>query len=471
MRNWYQCGLRHHQRIGAWLYDRQPNCECERHGNLAPADNRVHGTGTTERHADPFGKCSAGGLTVNVSSSNTAVATVAPTATFSPGMNTAIVTVTALSVGSTVLHASGVNIPDATATATVDVSTLGRFTITGANVGKDLQAQLLITLDNPVPPGFPLQVTVSSSDGSKLVLGSLVGAGTQSTILGFPVGSNSGVLYAQALSDTGSVTVTVSATGYTSGSSTVTLTPSGFVMVGPSGVVSTVPQSFPTNVGSTTTLTVMTARLNSSFVYQESQGLRGGFSVTVPLQSSSGSVGSLNPGSRTFTPGDTAYSTIFTALAIGNTTLSAVAPATFNTPANGAGGITANVAAGLVSAPNVIVGQSLEVAAQVALTGAPSTATTITLTSSDPNRLRFGVSATDAGAGTIPIPIVTGCRGRRGRCASRPPAACPAAAAPNHLAGLAVTCNLTLPVACAGSAAAHHGGAAPFDIVNTAGVA
>jgi hypothetical protein len=148
----------------------------------------------------------------------------------------------------------------------------------------------------------------------------------------------------------------------------------------------------------------MTARLNSSFVYQESQGLRGGFSVTVPLQSSSGTVGSLNPGSRTFTPGDTAYTTTFTALAIGNTTLSAVAPATFSTPANGAGGITANVAAGLVSAPNVIVGQSLEVAAQVTLTGAPSTATTITLTSSDPNRLRFGVSATDAGAGTIPVP-------------------------------------------------------------------
>ena len=50
------------------------------------------------------------------------------------------------------------------------------------------------------------------------------------------------------------------------------------------------------------------------------------------------------------------------------------------------------------------MGQSLEVPAQIALTGAPSTEITITLTSSDPNRLRFGTSATDAGAGTIPIP-------------------------------------------------------------------
>ena len=284
------------------------------------------------------------------------------------------------------------------------VATLGRFTITGATVGKDLQAQLSITLDNPVPPGFPLAVKVSSSDGNKLVLGSLVGAGTPTTILGFPVGSNSGILYAQALSDTGSVTVTVSADGYTSGSNTVTLTPSGFVVIGPTGVVGTVPQSFLTNQGSTTTLTVMTARLNSSFVYQETQGLRGGFSVTVPLQVLPGSVGSVNPASRTFTPADTAYTTTFTALTTGGATISALAPATFSTPANGAGSISATINPGIAAAPNVTVGQSLEVPAQIALTGAPSTDITITLTSSDPSRLRFGTSATDAGAGTIPIP-------------------------------------------------------------------
>ena len=77
-------------------------------------------------------------------------------------------------------------------------------------------------------------------------------------------------------------------------------------------------------------------------MYQETQGLRGGFSVTVPLQVLPGSVGSVNPASRTFTPADTAYTTTFTALTTGSATLSALAPATFSTPANGAGGITAN---------------------------------------------------------------------------------------------------------------------------------
>ena len=154
---------------------------------------------------------------MNVSSSITAVATVPTTATFAAGTKTTTVAVTALTEGSTVLHASGVNIPDATAPLTVTVPTLGRFTITGATVGKDLETQLLISLDTVVPPGLPLRVTVASGDGTKLVLGSLLGAGTPSTILGFPAGTNSGVLYAQALSDTGDVTVTVSADGYTSG--------------------------------------------------------------------------------------------------------------------------------------------------------------------------------------------------------------------------------------------------------------
>jgi hypothetical protein len=346
-----------------------------------------------------------GGLSVNLSSSNQAVATVPATATFAAGSNTAIVAVNALLDGSTVLHASGVNIPDSTTTLTVAVPTLGVFTVSSITVGQNLQAQLTINLSTQVPPGLPLPVTVTSSDGNKLVIGSLVVAGSTSKVLSFPVGSNSGIVYAQALAGSGSVTVTASADGYTSGSGTVTLTPSGFVMTGPTGVVGVA--SFPSNVGNTTTLTVMTGRLDPSFVYQETQGLRGGFSVTVPLSSSNGTVGKVSPASLSFTSADTAYTTTFTALAVGNTTLSATPPTGFSTPANGANGITANIAAGAVTAPNVTVGQSLEVAAQVTLAGAPSTATVVTLTSSDPSRLRFGISATDAGAGTIPIPGCT----------------------------------------------------------------
>ena len=148
----------------------------------------------------------------------------------------------------------------------------------------------------------------------------------------------------------------------------------------------------------------MTARLNSSFVYQETPGTARRFLGNGSAAGLPGSVGSVNPASRTFTPADTAYTTTFTALTTGSATISAPAPATFSTPANGAGSISANDKSRHRRSPNVTVGQSLEVPAQIALTGAPSTDITITLTSSDPSRLRFGASATDAGAGTIPIP-------------------------------------------------------------------
>jgi hypothetical protein len=118
-------------------------------------------------------------------------------------------------------------------------------------------------------------------------------------------------------------------------------------------------------------------------------------------------MGQVSPTSLGFTPADTAYTTTFTALAMGNPVVSITEPTGFNVPAGNANSITANVSPGGVSAPNVVVGQSLEVPAQITLAGAPGSATVVTLVSSDPTKLRFGTSATDPGAGTIPIPACT----------------------------------------------------------------
>jgi hypothetical protein len=302
-----------------------------------------------------------------------------------------------------VLHASGTNIPDATTNVTVALATNGFLTVTNVIIGKNLQAQIQIALSTPVTGG-PLNVTVTSSDGSKLLIGSLVVQGKTSMMLQFPVSSSSGIAYAQALDGTGTVTVTASAPGYTSGSGTVTLTPSAFVINGPAGIG--VP-SFPTNIGNATTLTVSAARLDASLNFAEIQGLRGGFNISVPVSSSQTSIGNVSPSTLNFTPADTAYTTTFTALSVGTTLVSAGVPAGFSTPAGGINGITANIAGGGVSAPNATVGKNLEVSAQVTLTGAPSVDTILTLTSSDSTRLRFGTSPTDPGAGTIPIPGCT----------------------------------------------------------------
>ena len=137
----------------------------------------------------------------------------------------------------------------------------GSITVSSISVGRNLQALIEVTLSTPVSGG-PLNVSLSSADGSKLLIGSLLDQGLQTKVLQFPVGSTSGVAYAQALAGSGTVTVTASAAGYTSGSGTVTLTPSAFVITGPAGAVGVA--SFPTNVGNATTLTVMTARLDAA---------------------------------------------------------------------------------------------------------------------------------------------------------------------------------------------------------------
>ncbi|HXS96501.1 MAG TPA: PKD domain-containing protein [Candidatus Limnocylindrales bacterium] len=352
------------------------------------------------------GAAPAGGLSVNLSSSNTLVATVPATATFAAGSTTTSAQVTTLSEGSTTLHASGLNIPDSTAVLTVSLPTNGIFTVSNVSVGQNLEAQIQVNLSNPVPAG-QLNVTLTSSDPSKLLIGSLVSQGPVSgvTVLQFPQGTSSGIAYVQALASSGTVTVTASATGYTSGVGTVTLTPSGFVVTGPVPTVGVA--SFPTNVGNTTTLTISAARLNADLSFAEIQGIRGGFTIPVPITSSNTTVGGISPSSVTFTPADTAYVTTFTARAVGATLVSVPTPAGFSLPAGGANGITANVSPGGVTAPSITVGKNLEVTGQVTLTGAPSVDTIVTLTSNDPSRLLFGVNGTDGGAPVIPIPNCT----------------------------------------------------------------
>ncbi|MBS1855790.1 MAG: hypothetical protein JST11_10520, partial [Acidobacteria bacterium] len=338
------------------------------------------------------------GLTVNLSSSNTLVATVPSTATFTAGMNTTSVTISALAEGTTVFHASGLNIPDAQSNITVSLPTLGIFTVSSSTIGQNLQQQLVITLSNPVP--VQTNVTVASSDPSKLVLGSLIVQGLGSIVLQFPANSSQAVIYAQALAGSGQVTVTASATGYTSGSGTVTLTPSGFVLTGPTGVVG-VP-SFQTNVGNTTTLTIKSARLDSSLNYVEDQPVRGGLTVSVPLTSSAQTVGRVSPSTLTFTPADSAYTTTFSALTAGSTTVSVGAPTGFSAPIGGAASITANVLPGGVTAPNFTVGKSLEKSGQVTLAGAPGADVIVSIVSNDPSRLLFSATATASGSSSLP---------------------------------------------------------------------
>jgi hypothetical protein len=158
----------------------------------------------------------AGGLIVNLSSSDPSRATVPPTVSFAPGATTVSVPVTGIAPGSAVITANAtvVNFP-ATATATVNVTgTINSPANTTVKLGQS--ASFGVTLSAPAAAGG-VTVTLKSSDASKVTVtpGSVVIPQGATTPLTQPQVTGAGI---------GSTTVTASATGYTSGTGTVTVT-------------------------------------------------------------------------------------------------------------------------------------------------------------------------------------------------------------------------------------------------------
>jgi hypothetical protein len=272
-------------------------------------------------------------------------------------------------------------------------------------VGQNLQAVVTVTLAQPAPAGG-VQITLSSGDPSKVILGGLNTLGQASQTFTITEGSTSATgIFAQALASSGTVTLTATA-GAVSGTGTITLSPSGFVLVGPNGPGV---QSFSIAQGGTTPLTVSSARLDSSSNFVQNQSVRGGFSVAVTVNSSNTTVGTVSAGSLTFNGGDQSATTQFTAVVSGSTTVTAVVPSGFTLPAAGANTQTVSVTqVGLV--PNTVtVGQGLETTTNVGLNGAaPAGGFQMIITSNDSGRLLLSKTATGAGANSITINVPGG---------------------------------------------------------------
>jgi len=349
----------------------------------------------------------AGGVTVNLTSDNTAVATVPASVTFPANTSSVFVPVTGVGAGSTLIHASGANIPDTTARITVNSTTTPTgITVSDVYVGQNLETTIGIVLPQPAPTGG-VQVTLTTSDQSKVLLGGNASA-TGSALLTLTIGpglSAVGGIYVQGLASSGTATITASAPNYSSGTGTITLTPSGFLLAGPAGIGTS---TLTTNQGVSSTLTVYAARLDSSFNSQENQQIRGGLTVAVPVTSSSTSVGTITSSPVTFNGGDSSNTTQFSAVSSGSTTLTAGVPSGFSKPASGNTLNTTVNPAGLVPA-NVTVGNNLEANANVVLNGvAPPVGLQVTLTSNSPNKLLLSTTPTGAGMASISVTVPGG---------------------------------------------------------------
>jgi hypothetical protein len=279
----------------------------------------------------------AGGLSasVDVTSSNTTVGTVAPTTvTILSGNLSNTTTFTPGTAGTTTLNVSVPVTPAGFATPASGYRTLpvtnttpGISTSGDTTIGRDLEVSWVFILGQA--PSSPLAVTVTSNSPFLKVAAAAADPGANSVVITVPAGSTNGSFYLQSLSDTGSHSFTTTAAGYNSNTASVNFGPSGVVISSSADL----PSVTVTN-GNTAPLKVSAALLNSTDnSYAAYQQVRGGTSVVVPIVGAP-AIGTL-PASVTINGGVASVTATFTATAAGSGTVSVTPPAPFLTVTSG----------------------------------------------------------------------------------------------------------------------------------------
>jgi hypothetical protein len=367
-----------------------------------------------------------GGLSVDVTVSSTStvgtnvMAVAPPTVTFTGGIafgsSVASIEADPMNAGTAVLE---VVTPTGFAasndrrqmTATVAGPTLS---VGDVNIGKDLQAAVNVGLQEPAPPGG-VDVTLQSADVSKvLISATAAAAGAVSASVNVPAGSSTATFYVQSLASTGTVALTASASGFTSGGSNVVLQPSGFIITQASWCITCFGLTFNTTTGSPNTpLDVVSARLlPGTLAFDLTQPVRGGLSVDVTVQSADSSgtnVGTMTPATLTFTGGVSVAATAFDPANPGVAVIEPVPPAGFSSPTTFRQ-LTANVSAPGIALSVNTVGKDLQTAASGTL-AAPAPAggdLLVTITSAEPGRLRVAALPTDVGGTSVVLAVPAG---------------------------------------------------------------
>ncbi len=288
------------------------------------------------------------------------------------------------------------------ATVTTPVITVDPYT-----TGQKLQGSVNLYLPEPTPNA--VTVTVTSSDTTKATISaSDTVAGTGTLTYNVAAGQRFiGTIWYQGQA-TGSSTITVSAdSGYTSGSNTVTVYPSGFYYVYTSNF-STTTFSGTTNLNVYTAALYPTTATNPLSLYTFGYELNPGVApVTVPLSNSDPTVGTVAGGGVVFTAGKTGVSTTFQPSAAGTTNIAITTPSGFS-PAAPAQTITATVTAPTMYNYDTYTGVKLQNNFNIGLPVSTPTPETVTLTSSNAAIFTISSSETTAGTGSLTFTTTNG---------------------------------------------------------------
>jgi hypothetical protein len=355
-------------------------------------------------------------LSVVVTSDNEAVGTVTSPVVFGAGQDVRTTAFDPAAAGTAtvmVVKPDGFTLPSnlqsVAATVTASGISLGNVT-----VGKDLQETWSASLDAPAPTGG-VDVTITSGDASRVLLSqSATTHGSAAITIPLAAGaSTTGTFFVQALAGSGSVTVTVSAPGYTTDTGTVTLVPSGFVVgrfTNPvlSSTLSTTTLSAPTSL-EVWSMPLDPTTLNATNNAQARQSLRPGAApLNVVVTSDMPAVGTVTVSPVVFSGNQESRTTTFDPQTAGTATVEVQTPPGFVTPSN------LQSLAATVTAPNLTlsaptVGKDLQESVNVSLeVAAPAGGVSVTVTVADVTKARLKDTAVIPGTSNLTLVIPAG---------------------------------------------------------------
>ena len=288
----------------------------------------------------------------------------------------------------------------------------GVITVSNATVGANLQLPITITFAPPLP--IDSMLTVSSGNSSLVTLGSGAVVGDPSIQSVIAAGTPSVNTFVKAFGSSGQVTITASVPGYSIGTGTVTLANSGFVVAGPSP--NGIGGAYTTFQGVSSTLTVFAARLDGSGLFVESEQLRGGITVNVPIISTVTNIGDVSSPTVPFSGGSDNATTQFVAKTITTgvtnvivgpvSTVFPVAP--FTQPSVGASLTVTVNGGGLVPFTGATIGRNLQKTVSVGRLGSTLNNAAVTVHSQDATKLLFSKTPTGATSADVILTIPTG---------------------------------------------------------------
>ena len=312
-----------------------------------------------------------GGLTANLSSSNSSVATVPGALTFGANTTSLTVPVTGGSAGSATITASAPG--SSSATAGVSITQPAAINISSnTSVAAGQSTTLAVTLTSPAPASG-VTVSLSSSDTSKVAVPSSVFISAGTTAPSSPP-QISGI-------NAGSATITASSPGYASGSGQVQVTAGA-------GTSSFSPGSLGITAGAAQSFTLILP----------GPAPVGG--IASSLSSSNSGVATV-PATVVFAAGSSSATVSVTGIAAGSATVSAYTPNFGSASANVT--VTAAQQAGISMQANTIIGAGQSTSLSVTLTApAPASGVAVSLSSSDSSKVAVTPSVFISAGTTAP---------------------------------------------------------------------